>query len=139
MYVCACLVVRSDYCALVLREGQIRPCFSSHSYAQSRVFCNTGAIAIAPLPIKGWGQKPGSASLPFFGIQPVLLSQDGKVRTGCMRIGTNVRVHEKPARLRNLVSKREREIKYVHLLTKLAFFRPSPPGTYWRYRRPSRH
>ena len=49
--------------------------------------CNTGAIAIAPLPIKGWGQKPGSASLPFFGIQPVLLSQDGKVRVGCMRMG----------------------------------------------------
>uniref|UniRef100_I2CQN9 Acetyl-coenzyme A synthetase n=1 Tax=Nannochloropsis gaditana (strain CCMP526) TaxID=1093141 RepID=I2CQN9_NANGC len=42
----------------------------------------TGAIAIAPLPIKGWGQKPGSASLPFLGIEPVLLSQDGKELEG---------------------------------------------------------
>ena len=52
----------------------------SHPHMHPRIL-NTGAIAIAPLPIKGWGQKPGSASLPFFGIQPVLLSQDGKVRT----------------------------------------------------------
>jgi hypothetical protein len=63
---------------------------SPHTHAHSHTFCNTGAIAIAPLPIKGWGQKPGSASLPFFGIQPVLLSQDGKVRVGCMRMGVSV-------------------------------------------------
>jgi len=29
---------------------------------------------IAPLPCKGWPQKPGSATLPFFGVQPALLS-----------------------------------------------------------------
>ena len=33
---------------------------------------------IAPLPVKGWGQKPGSVSLPFFGVQLALLTHDGK-------------------------------------------------------------
>merc|ERR1711862_122831 len=32
----------------------------------------------APLPTKGWAQKPGSAMLPFFGIQPVLLTPEGQ-------------------------------------------------------------
>lgn len=40
----------------------------------------TGAIAIAPLPVKGWGQKPGSASLPFLGMAPVLLDMSGALR-----------------------------------------------------------
>ena len=29
----------------------------------------TGGIMIAPLPLEGWEQKPGSASFPFFGVQ----------------------------------------------------------------------
>lgn len=38
----------------------------------------TGAVMIAPLPIKGWVQKPGSATLPFFGVLPVLLTPEGE-------------------------------------------------------------
>ena len=42
----------------------------------------TGAILLTPLP-GAWGLKPGSATLPFFGVQPVLL--DDKVREGMQR------------------------------------------------------
>mmetsp|Transcript_310 Transcript_310/g.418 ORF Transcript_310/g.418 Transcript_310/m.418 type:complete len:756 (+) Transcript_310:143-2410(+) len=38
----------------------------------------TGSIMISPQPVKGFGQKPGSATLPFFGVQPTLLDKDGK-------------------------------------------------------------
>jgi len=37
----------------------------------------TGGIMITPLPVEGWGQKPGSATFPFFGVQPVLITPDG--------------------------------------------------------------
>ncbi|PJZ27052.1 acetate--CoA ligase [Leptospira hartskeerlii] len=37
----------------------------------------TGAIMISPLP-GAIAQKPGSATLPFFGVQPVLLDDEGK-------------------------------------------------------------
>eukprot|EP00457_Paulinella_chromatophora_P001748 gb/GEZN01001750.1/.p1 GENE.gb/GEZN01001750.1/~~gb/GEZN01001750.1/.p1 ORF type:complete len:892 (+),score=89.81 gb/GEZN01001750.1/:341-2677(+) len=33
----------------------------------------TGAVMITPLPVEGWAQKPGSATLPFFGVQPAIL------------------------------------------------------------------
>ena len=32
---------------------------------------------ITPLPCKGWDMKPGSATRPFFGVQPVLLTPEG--------------------------------------------------------------
>mmetsp|Transcript_20100 Transcript_20100/g.45501 ORF Transcript_20100/g.45501 Transcript_20100/m.45501 type:complete len:728 (-) Transcript_20100:312-2495(-) len=38
----------------------------------------TGAHMISPMPTKGWGLKPGSASLPSFGVQPALLDPQGK-------------------------------------------------------------
>jgi len=37
----------------------------------------TGGIMITPLPCKGWDLKPGSATRPFFGVQPVLLTPEG--------------------------------------------------------------
>ena len=37
----------------------------------------TGGILITPLP-GATSTKPGSATLPFFGVEPVLLSEDGK-------------------------------------------------------------
>jgi acetyl-CoA synthetase len=36
----------------------------------------TGGILIAPLP-GAWATKPGSATLPFFGVQPEVIRQDG--------------------------------------------------------------
>jgi acetyl-CoA synthetase len=41
----------------------------------------TGGIMIAPLP-GAIDQKPGSATLPFFGVQPVLVDNDGKLVEG---------------------------------------------------------
>jgi len=38
----------------------------------------TGSIILTPLP-GAWGQKPGSATFPFFGIKPVLLDNDANV------------------------------------------------------------
>ncbi|MCK9462752.1 MAG: acetate--CoA ligase [Proteobacteria bacterium] len=41
----------------------------------------TGGILITPLP-GAWGTKPGSATLPFFGVDPVVLDDQGKELTG---------------------------------------------------------
>lgn len=41
----------------------------------------TGSILITPLP-GSTPAKPGSATLPFFGIQPILVDNDGKVLEG---------------------------------------------------------
>jgi acetyl-CoA synthetase len=41
----------------------------------------TGGIMISALPY-AIDQKPGSATLPFFSVQPVVLSEDGKEQTG---------------------------------------------------------
>ncbi|GBG75139.1 hypothetical protein CBR_g19652 [Chara braunii] len=41
----------------------------------------TGAILIAPLP-GAWPQKPGSATLPFFGVEPVIVDENGNELDG---------------------------------------------------------
>lgn len=41
----------------------------------------TGGILISPLP-GATPQKPGSATLPFFGVQPVIVDNEGKELTG---------------------------------------------------------
>jgi len=41
----------------------------------------TGGILISPLP-GAIAQKPGSATLPFFGVQPMIVDGDGKELTG---------------------------------------------------------
>ncbi|HOX41947.1 MAG TPA: acetate--CoA ligase [Myxococcota bacterium] len=41
----------------------------------------TGGILITPLPA-AIPQKPGSATLPFFGVKPVLMDENGKPMTG---------------------------------------------------------
>lgn len=42
----------------------------------------TGGHAITPLPIPGLALKPGSAMMPFFGIQPAILSAEGEELEG---------------------------------------------------------
>merc|ERR1719327_2635024 len=37
---------------------------------------------ITPLPVKGWDLKPGSATFPFFGVQPCLLTPEGVEKEG---------------------------------------------------------
>uniref|UniRef100_A0A803LR80 Acetyl-coenzyme A synthetase n=1 Tax=Chenopodium quinoa TaxID=63459 RepID=A0A803LR80_CHEQI len=41
----------------------------------------TGGFMITPLP-GAWAQKPGSASYPFFGVQPVIVDEKGKELEG---------------------------------------------------------
>ncbi|MDD5309424.1 MAG: acetate--CoA ligase [Deltaproteobacteria bacterium] len=41
----------------------------------------TGGILITPLP-GGWATKPGSATLPFFGVAPIVLDEQGKELNG---------------------------------------------------------
>jgi len=62
----------------------------------------TGAISIAPLPAKGWAQKPGSAMRPFFGIQPVLLDPKGKELDGNNVEGLLAIKHPWPSMLRGV-------------------------------------
>ena len=38
----------------------------------------TAMHMITPLPVDGWLQKPGSATLPSFGVEPVILDSDGR-------------------------------------------------------------
>lgn len=38
----------------------------------------TAAHMITPLPVEGWNQKPGSATLPSFGVEPAILDTEGK-------------------------------------------------------------
>jgi acetyl-CoA synthetase len=52
----------------------------------------TGGILITPLP-GAWGLKPGSATLPFFGVKPVMLTPEGKPIDGP---GTGVLCIEQP-------------------------------------------
>ena len=41
----------------------------------------TGGILITPLP-GAWAAKPGSATLPFFGVEPAILDDNGKEQQG---------------------------------------------------------
>ena len=41
----------------------------------------TGGILITPLP-GGWPQKPGSATLPFFGVEPAIVDENGNELEG---------------------------------------------------------
>jgi acetyl-CoA synthetase len=42
----------------------------------------TGGIMMTPLPVKDWLMKPGSCTLPFFGIQPALITEKGDILEG---------------------------------------------------------
>jgi acyl-coenzyme A synthetase/AMP-(fatty) acid ligase len=46
----------------------------------------TGAAMICPLP-HAWDTKPGSATLPFFGVEPVLLDDKGRELAGASELG----------------------------------------------------
>jgi acetyl-CoA synthetase len=41
----------------------------------------TGGILITPLP-GAWGTKPGSATLPFFGVEPAIVDDQGNLKEG---------------------------------------------------------
>lgn len=68
----------------------------------------TGAIMIAPLP-GAIGLKPGSATVPFFGVQPVLLDVDGQEIVGAGR-GHLAMKSSWPSQLRTIYGDHQRMI-----------------------------
>ena len=64
-------------------------------------------IMISPLPVEGWGQKPGSASLPFFGVEPQILSNEGAVLEGATE-GLLVIKNAWPSTIRDVLGDYER-------------------------------
>jgi acetyl-CoA synthetase len=94
----------------------------------------TGAIAIAPLP-GAVATKPGSATLPFFGVAPVIVDAEGRVIEGegegrlCLRDGG-------PGMLRNLYGDRARFLETYFRAVPGHYFtgdgvRRDKDGYYW--------
>jgi acetyl-CoA synthetase len=68
----------------------------------------TGGILITPLP-GATKLKPGSATRPFFGIQPALVDNDGKVLEGAAE-GNLVMTHPWPGQMRSVYGDHQRFI-----------------------------
>jgi acetyl-CoA synthetase len=94
----------------------------------------TGAIAIAPIP-GAVAAKPGSATLPFFGVEPVIVDEAGRVLEGeaegrlCLRDGG-------PGMLRTVYRDHDRFLKtYFSAYPGLYFtgdgVRRDADGYYW--------
>ena len=67
----------------------------------------TGGILITPLPGAG-AQRPGSASFPFFGVEPAILDQEGKELEGVVAGGYLVIKKPWPALMRTIYGDHER-------------------------------
>jgi acetyl-CoA synthetase len=94
----------------------------------------TGAIAIAPLP-GAVATKPGSATLPFFGVDPVIVDEAGKVLEGecegrlCLRDGG-------PGMMRTVFGDHERFVRTYFRAHRGLYFtgdgaRRDADGYYW--------
>ena len=68
----------------------------------------TGGVLIAPLPV-ATPQKPGSATKPFFGVQPALVDAEGKLLEGATD-GNLVLLDSWPAQMRTVYGDHERFI-----------------------------
>ncbi len=69
----------------------------------------TGAIMISPLP-GATALKPGSATRPFFGVQPALVDADGKLVKETEARGNLVITHTWPAQIRTVYGNHQRVI-----------------------------
>ncbi len=69
----------------------------------------TGGILITPLP-GAIGQKPGSATLPFFGVKPQIVDADGKVLDGATE-GNLCITDSWPGQMRTVFGDHERFIQ----------------------------
>ena len=69
----------------------------------------TGGILITPLP-GATPTKPGSATLPFFGVEPVLLSEDGKEIEGNNVSGLLALISSWPGQMRTIYGDHKRFI-----------------------------
>ena len=80
----------------------------------------TGGVLISPLP-GAIGQKPGSATLPFFGVQPQIVDAEGKPQQGACE-GNLVITDSWPGQMRTVFGDHERFVQ--------TYF-STYPGTYF--------
>ncbi len=94
----------------------------------------TGGIMITPLPY-AIDQKPGSATLPFFGVNPVLLNEEGKALEGACD-GIIVLKEPWPGQMRTVYNNHERFEKVYFQMFDGYYFagdgcRRDEDGYYW--------
>ena len=88
----------------------------------------TGGILITPLP-GAIAQKPGSATLPFFGVQPAIVDNEGHVQEGPCE-GNLVITDSWPGQMRTVFGDHQRFID--------TYFRTFPGSLFHRRRRQAR-
>jgi len=94
----------------------------------------TGGILITPLP-GAIGQKPGSATLPFFGVQPQVVDNEGTVLEGATE-GNLCIVDSWPGQMRTVFGDHERFIQTYFSTFRGKYFtgdgcRRDGDGYYW--------
>nr|WP_299243285.1 acetate--CoA ligase [uncultured Halomonas sp.] len=94
----------------------------------------TGAIMISPLP-GAIDLKPGSATLPFFGVQPALVNNEGEILEGAAD-GNLVILDSWPAQARSIWNNHERFVQTYFSAYKGMYFtgdgcRRDEDGYYW--------
>jgi acetyl-CoA synthetase len=95
----------------------------------------TGGIMIAPLP-GATALKPGSATLPFFGVQPALVDGDGKVIDAMEASGNLVITATWPGQIRTVYGDHQRVIDTYYAAYPGFYFtgdgaRRDADGYYW--------
>jgi len=95
----------------------------------------TGGIMITPLP-GATELKPGSATLPFFGVQPALVDADGKVIDDVEASGNLVVTHPWPGQIRTVYGDHQRVIDTYYAQYEGFYFtgdgaRRDADGCYW--------
>jgi len=94
----------------------------------------TGSIMITPLP-GATDLKPGSATLPFFGVQPVILDNEGKELTGAAEGNLAIKASW-PSQIRSVYGDHKRMIETYFSTYKGYYFtgdgaRRDADGYYW--------
>ncbi len=94
----------------------------------------TGGILISPLP-GAMAMKPGSAAKPFFGIQPAIVDDDGKLLEGEVE-GNLVILDSWPGQMRTLYGDHQRFVDTYFSMFEGRFFtgdgvRRDEDGYYW--------
>ena len=95
----------------------------------------TGGIMITPLP-GATALKPGSATLPFFGIRPALVDPDGKVLEDTEATGNLVITAPWPGQIRTVYGDHQRVVDTYYATYKGFYFtgdgaRRDADGYYW--------
>ncbi len=95
----------------------------------------TGGIMITPLP-GAIDLKPGSATLPFFGVAPAIVDEQGKVIESTAAVGNLVLTSSWPGQIRTVYGDHQRAIDTYYRTYKGVYFtgdgaRRDTDGYYW--------